>query len=303
MRFFLPLLALLLLFSAPVGAAGWTRHDNRALIEGSRAGWALETPDEWVAIPDVKPSWPMGAGFRDPAGQSGVVVSWVPRVPGGEIEGLTQRGYQESPCRLGGHEARLFSRVDAERVQRVVYLAMPQGAYRVLLFSRPGGEETLDKILRSFQLVRGLSPTGPERWSRHQDKAGFQLSYPGEWTLQAGQDGFELADGGPAVRASLRRAEGDPGQSFRGFARALGKTTIPGASSLERFEPLDAGGTTGYLAVWKLQSGDYFGPVVYLPLQGPWRALELLLLQPKEEETFFRILDTFQPGPPIQARP
>ena len=302
-------LLLFLLALLPAQAAGWSRHENRDLIQGSRAGWALETPPEWVAIPDVKPAWPLGGGFRDPSGQVGVVVTWTPQVPGGEIEGLSNRGFAETADRVAGHAVRMFSRAGAESLQKLVYLALPEGTYRLMLFATPGSEETLDKVLRSFQLIRGISPTAPTAWNQHQDGgAGYRLSYPGDWSLKTASQGFELSDGtGPVLRASLRKAESvaaEAGQSFRGFARAIGRTTIPGATSLERFEPVDAGGSTGYLAVWKLEDGKYFGPVVYLPLAGKtWRALELLLLRPAAGEAFYRVLDTFLPAAPAQAQP
>jgi hypothetical protein len=179
----------------------------------------------------------------------------------------------------------------------VAYLALPQGSYRVMLFGAPETAETLDKVLRSFQLVRGLSAVGPERWACHEDPAsGYSLSYPADWTLKASPDGFELSDAsGPAIKATVRPPQDQPGQSFRGFARASGQATIPGATSLERFEPLDAPGGTGYLAVWRLQDGGYCGPIAYLPLTGHWRALELVLLRPEASEGFFRIVDTFHP--------
>lgn len=287
-------LLLLLAFSLvlPASAGGWSRHENRELIQGSRPGWALETPPEWIDIADVKPPWPLGAGFRDPSGRSGVVVTWVAKLPGGELDSLKTRGYAETGCRLAGHDARLFTRNSDGRVQRFAYLTAPEGVYRVTLFGTSDAEQTLDQILRSFQLVTGLSPTGPEKWATHQDPAGFQLSYPGGWSVKSGSAGFDLASAkGVAVRAALRK--GDAAQSFRGFARSIGKTTIPGASSLERFEPVDAGGATGYLAVWKLASGELYGPVVYLPLSGG-RSLELTLLEPEAGDEFFRIVDSFR---------
>lgn len=286
------MLLLVLSLLAPAYAAGWTRHENRDLIEGSRPGWALETPQDWVAIPDVRPAWPAGAGFRDPSGKQAVLITWVAKLPGGEQDSLKTRGYAETTCRVAGHDARLFSRNAQGLVQRFAYLPAPGGLYRLSLAGPAEAEETLDKILRSFQLVTGLSPTGPDRWAVHTDPAGFQLSYPGSWKVKAGTAGLELAtDQGVAVRSAVRRSEA--GQSFRGYARSIGKSTIPGAASLERFEPVDAGPATGYLAVWKLATGELYGPVVYLPLTGG-RALELTQVQAQVGEEFFRIVDSFR---------
>jgi len=94
----------LLCLASPGLAAGWARHENRALIQDSRAGWAVETPADWVAIPDVQPPAPLGQGFRSNAGDSGVIVTFVERLPGGEMEGLQTRGYTEETCRIAGHE-------------------------------------------------------------------------------------------------------------------------------------------------------------------------------------------------------
>ena len=301
----LALALLVLCLALPVHAADWTRRENRALIQGSRAGWALETPADWVGIPDVKPAWPLGAGYRDPKGTLGVLVTWVPQVGAGELESLARRGYQESPARVAGHEARIFGRSGADSVHRVAYLSLPEGSYRIVLFSAPGGGEVLDRILGSFQLVRGLAPSDPGRWASHEDPgAGYRVSYPCDWSLKDRAEGFELSNrDGVVVRATARRPEGEAGLSLRGFARSAGRTTLPGAVSLERFEPIDAGGITGYLAVWKLQGGELRGPVVYLPLAAPWKALELVLLQPREEEAFFRLVDSFRAVPAATPAP
>ncbi len=304
MRLF-TLLCLLLLTMLPAEAAGWARHENRDLIREGRAGWALETPADWVAIPDVRPAWPLGAGFRAPAGQSGVVVTWAPRIPDGEVGGLPGRGFQEVLGRLAGHPARIFSRSGPEGLQRLAYLALPQGTFRVRLFGAPEETETLDRVLASVQLIRGVPVSRPERWTRHEDAtSGYTLSYPAEWTMKALPEGFELGDAdGPTIRATLRPPGQQPGQSFRGFARSLGKDTIPGTTTLERFEPLDVAGLTGYLAVWRLQDGSLCGPIAYLPLKGARRALELVLLRPDVGEGFFRLVDTFHQVAPSRASP
>jgi len=299
------LLCLLLLTVLPAEAAGWARHENRDLIGNDRAGWALETPADWVAIPDVRPAWPLGAGFRAPSGQSGVVVTWSARVPEGELEVLSGRGFQETEGRVAGHPARIFCRSGPEGLQRLAYLALPQGTFRVRLFGATEGFETLDRVLASFQLLRGVPVGEAERWTHHQDPtAGYTLSYPADWTMKTLPEGFALSDAaGPAVRVTVRPAGQQPGQSFRGFARSMGKDTIPGATLLERFEPRDVAGLTGYLAVWRLQDGGYCGPIAYLPLKGSARALELVLLRPEAGEGFFRIVDSFHPVAPSQASP
>jgi len=289
----------------PAEAAGWSRHENRDLIRDSRPGWAVETPEDWVRIPDVKPAWPLGGGFRDPSGNLGVVITWVDQIPGGEVEGLAERGFHEESGRVAGHSTRLFRRIAPEGIQHLAYLKMASGSFRITLFAAAGHGETLEKVLSSFQLLRGLSLKELEPWTLYEDsRAGYGLSYPSEWTLQALPEGFELREGKkPAVRAWLRPVPETQGLSFRGFARSAGRATVPGAVSLERFEPLDVDGVTGYLAVWKLRDGDYCGPMVYLPLPGGRQALELVLLQQEADECFFRVVDTFRPGGPMTARP
>lgn len=289
----------------PADAADWSRHENRDLVQDSRPGWAIETPGDWLRIPDVRPAWPLGGGFRDPSGQLGVVITWLEEVPGGEIEGLLQRGFQEEPGRVAGHPARLFHRTGPEGIQRLVYLKMPSGYYRVTLFATAGHEEELGKVLNSFQLLRGQSLKEQETWTPHEDsQAGYSLSHPTRWVLRNVPQGFELHEGpAPVVRAWLRPVPETPGGSFRGFARSAGRTTIPEAISLERFEPLDVAGVTGYLAVWKLRDGSYHGPSVYLPLPGGRQALELVLLLQEADECFFRLVNSFRPGEPITASP
>ena len=301
----LALLVLFLLSMLPADAAGWSRHENRDLVQDSRPGWAVETPEDWLRIPDVRPAWPLGGGFRDPSGHLGVVITWLEEVPGGEIEGLMERGFQEEPGRVAGHPARLFRRTGPEGIQRLVYLRMPSGSYRVTLFATAGHEETLEKVLTSFQLLRGQSLKEQDPWTLHEDsQAGYSLFHPARWTLMNVPQGFELREGPePAVRAWLRPIPETPGGSFRGFARSVGRSTIPGAVSLERFEPLDVGGVTGYLAVWKLRDGSYHGPSIYLPLPGGRQALELVLLLQEADECFFRLVNSFRPGGPMTARP
>jgi hypothetical protein len=301
----LGLLFFFLLSMLPADAADWSRHENRDLVQDSRPGWAIETPGDWLRIPDVRPAWPLGGGFRDPSGQLGVVITWLEEVPGGEIEGLLQRGFQEEPGRVAGHPARLFHRTGPEGIQRLVYLKMPSGYYRVTLFATAGHEEELGKVLNSFQLLRGQSLKEQETWTPHEDsQAGYSLSHPTRWVLRNVPQGFELHEGpAPVVRAWLRPVPETPGGSFRGFARSAGRTTIPEAISLERFEPLDVAGVTGYLAVWKLRDGSYHGPSVYLPLPGGRQALELVLLLQEADECFFRLVNSFRPGEPITASP
>lgn len=289
----------------PAEAAGWNRHENRDLIQGSRPGWAVETPEDWIRIPDVKPAWPLGGGFRSPTGDQGVVITWMAQIPGGEVEGLAERGFQEEPGRVAGHSVRIFRRAAPEGLQHLTYLRMPSGTCRIMLFATPGSEETMEKVLGSFQLLRGLSLKDSERWTLHEDpRAGYSLSYPSQWTFKALPEGFELQEGKEsAVRATLRAIPETPGMSFRGFARSAGRSTLDGALTLERFEPLDVQTLTGYLAVWKLREGGYFGPVVYLPLPDGRHALELVLLRQEADECFFRLVDSFRAGVPTTARP
>lgn len=276
-------LALALLLSAGAGAQAWTGHDSRDLSPG----WALDTPPDWISIPEVKD----GLGWRSPEGKAGVIVTFVPRLPPNELEALKTRGFEQSKTRLAGHDATLYTR---NGTQRFTYLTLPQGTLRLAMFGTLADAGTLDRIALSFHLVSG--PASATKWAVYRTPE-YCLSYPADWQARQNDGAVEFLtkDGKPALRLTTR-SDPSEGQSFRGYARSLGSRTIPKASSLERFEPLTTdAGATGYLAVWKTTDDLLVGPVAYLPLGGA-RAVEALLLDGQQSDTFFRIARSFQPG-------
>lgn len=288
------LLGWLLAACLPAWGAGWTRQDNRALLEGPRPGWSLEVPSDWIAIPDLHPPPPEGLGFRSPGGEAGVTVVWRPSLPEGEIAALAARGYEAGARQLAGAQARVHRQLGSGRLRQEVYLDTPQGVYRITLFGEPGQEPILSRIVDSFSWLRALPAVGPSPWQTWVDPEGqVRIPHPPDWAVEPGDQGGTIGppSAPPALSWSVWR-EPTAGRSFRGFARSLGPRTLPGATTLERFEPVQTEeGRTGYLAVWRDAQGALLGPVIYLPLDpGPeLQALILRQLDPGQGERFHQV--------------
>lgn len=288
----------------------WVTRENVDLCKGRRLGWSIETPSHWVAIPDVRPGWPEGAGFRSPSANSGVIITWMSALPTTELASLRSRGFHESECRVGGFTGTVFTRNGEGKLYKIYYVDRLGETYRLSLYAPASDGNSISHAVKSFSFVRSATSASNNQGNRDNvgngeqwraldnTAAGFSLSYPGVYEERLTAEGFELLEAGQVVlRGTLRAHSTTPGQSFRGYARALGKTTIPQAQELGKFAPYEIDGVTAYEAIWKLSDGNVYGPVVYVPLQSQqYGVLELTLVKGHELNTFFRVVNSLRCG-------
>nr|MCR5662551.1 hypothetical protein [bacterium] len=157
--------------------------------------------------------------------------------------------------------------------------------------------EILEKALNSFTFIRKVKETA-DTGSVYTHESGFSFPCPPGYKVRDKATGCAvIKNGAVIIDLTLYPGTGIPGQSFRGLARNLGKN-IPGAETLAKFEPYSIGNTTAYQALWQTISGQYIGPLLYIPVDlGDKKALELKLANPNEATVFYKIANSIKmPG-------
>ncbi len=280
-------------------AQEWQERRNSDLGDGQRLGWKLRLPANWVVIPDVNPGWPVGAGWRTPDGQTSLVVTCLERVPPEEFATLRARRYLESSQQCAGVEGHLFRKINGPSFEQVLYLPKGSHTYRLLAVGITRDKATLESILESFSFLSESSSSQPSTTYQNANLGlSLRLPEPTGWEAKPSAKGVDLyCAQQKVISIRPRSVTPQPGQSFRGLARQMGKTYIAQAQSLTRFEPYQAAGLTGYLAVWQTGEASYAGPILYLPYKrGQNNVLELEVLDPQFLEQFFKVVSSLQLG-------
>ncbi|MBQ7503608.1 hypothetical protein IJT93_13015 [bacterium] len=273
-------------------------HKNCDLADGVRCGWQIELPSSWYSIPDVSPGWPYGAGWRTAAGDTGLIITFLKSVDENEYAVLRSRRYLESETKLNGCPARLFHKIEGPSFRQVYYINHSGGIYRITSFGITKDKAQLQKNIQSFAFISRADKTAS---SNSYSNSNLALSL----TLPDHNPKYEIKETGKGLSVFLndtkiavitpRTAAAQPGQSFRGLARQIGRDYITDAQSLKRFEPYQIGGMTGYLAVWQTKDEKLVGPVIYLPYsRGSYNILEFDLTAPEYIDDFFKIVSSLK---------
>lgn len=271
-----------------------TTHENGDLTEGDRLGWSIETPDDWRDIPGVQPPWPIGGGYQSKDGKCRITVVWLKDTADAFRIHLTESGYQEADCRLGGFSGKVYSiKKDGVEIKHH-FITRSGGTYRITTEDQENNAEILEKALNSFTFIRKVKETS-DTGSVYKHESGFTFPCPPGCKVRDKATGCAvIKNGAVIIDLTLYPGTGIPGQSFRGLARNLGKN-IPGAETLAKFEPYNIGNTTAYQALWQTISGSYIGPLLYIPVDlCDKKALELKLINPNEATVFYKIANSIK---------
>lgn len=299
----LAILAVVLLFTnpgqgqnSPSPSPAWKTQINRDIV-APHMGWSVDIPAYWVSVPDIQPAWPLGAGYRDHSGTSGFFIVLLDNCPADEQKGLSERGYVLGSTRIGGHPAVTYTRVTGQVVEQSNYVTIGDDTYRITMFCPVAVRATFERIYRSFTFVRNSQDSAAiKSWTSFvNEHLGYEFSHPSDCTVKSMGVFASLSKNGKIVaKVSPVESQPDNGQSFRGFARSVGKTAIPGAQTLAKFAPYTIGSLTAYEAIWQTEDNQYYGPVVYIPLNNAqgYRALQIVLLDTQFMDDFFKLVNS-----------
>lgn len=273
-------------------------HKNTDLADGVRCGWKIELPGSWYSIPDVSPGWPFGAGWRTASGDTGLYITYLTNVDDSEYAVLRSRRYLESETKINGYPAKLFHKIEGPSFRQVIYINHGGGIYRITSFGITKDKALLQKNLQSFNFISRADKTSSNN-SYTNGNLAFSLTLPEhspKYEIKETAKGLAVfLDGRKIAAIAPRTFTAQPGQSFRGIARQIGKDYIADAQSLKRFEPYQAGGLTGYLAVWQTKDEKLAGPIIYFPYsRGAYNILEFDLTAPEYIDDFFKIVSSLK---------
>ncbi len=280
-------------------ANGLTTHINSDLSDGhNRCGWSIRIPNTWVAIPDVTPGWPIAEGWRTPDGKTSIIITWLKDVNENEYASLRSRRYLESSEKIAGQTCKFFRKINGPTFEQILYIHHQGSYYRIAAFGTTQNKATLQKSIESFEfLVPGVKASETQTYTNTNLAISFSLPHGSNLTAEPSARGVNILNSAKKKVASLtpRSFTAQPGQSFRGIARQIGREVIPEASKLTRFEPYQISGQTGYLVVWETSGGQYIGPIIYMPYKhGSYNVLELESEDSQSLEQFFKIANTLK---------
>ena len=282
---------------------GFTTHTNSDLSDGhARCGWSIRIPKTWVSIPDVTPGWPIAEGWRTPDGKTSIIITWLKEVNENEYATLRSRRYLESSEKIAGQTCKFFRKINGPTFEQILYISHQGSFYRLAAFGTTQNKAALQKSMESFKfLAPDVKTSGSETYTNANLAVSFSLPHGANLKAEPSAHGVNIVNSAQKKIASLtpRSFTAQPGQSFRGMARQIGRELIPDASKLTRFEPYQISGQTGYLVVWETSSGQYVGPIIYIPYKhGSYNILELESQDPKSLEQFFKIANTLKVDTP-----
>ncbi len=288
-----------LVLAQDTDADGFTTRTNSDLSDGhTRCGWSIRIPKTWVSIPDITPGWPIAEGWRTPDGKTSIIITWLKEVNEDEYAVLRSRRYLESSEKIAGQACKFFRKINGPTFEQILYIHHQGSYYRIAAFGTTQNKATLQKAMESFKfLVPGIKAAETQTYKNANLAISFSLPHGSNLTAEPSAHGVNILNSAKKQVASLtpRSFTAQPGQSFRGMARQIGREVIPGASKLTRFEPYQISGQTGYLVVWENSSGQYIGPIIYVPYKhGSYNVLELESKDPQFLEQFFKIANTLK---------
>ena len=270
---------------------------NVELGDGKRCGWKIDLPKDWVQIPDVKPGWPLAAGWRTPEGKTGIVVTFLNSVNESEYEVLRGRRFLESEKSISEYKGKLFYQITGPNFKQILYIERPEGVYRLTAFGITKYKVKLQNIVDSFGLLSPSECKSEAVESYSNANMAISFSLPADVAsleVKELSKGIEVRKSGKKIMSVVPRSmSAENGQSFRGLCRQIGKNYISEAESLSRFEPYVLAGKNGYLAVWQKSNQEYVGPMIYVPYnRGTNNILEFKLEDPEEINLFFRLVNS-----------
>lgn len=282
---------------------GLITRTNSDLSDGqTRCGWSIRIPKTWFSIPDVTPGWPIAEGWRTPDGKTSIIITWLKEVNESEYATLRSRRYLESSEQVAGQKCKFFRKINGPTFEQILYISHQGSFYRLAAFGTTQNKAALQKAMESFQfLTSNVKNAESEVYTNTNLALSFSLPHGANLTAEPSAHGVNIVNSAQKKIASLtpRAFTAQPGQSFRGMARQIGRETIPEASNLTRFEPYQINGQTGYLVVWETSNGQYVGPIIYIPYKhGSYNILELESKDPQALEQFFKIANTLKVDTP-----
>ncbi|MGN0013010.1 MAG: hypothetical protein ACI37J_06855 [Candidatus Bruticola sp.] len=280
-------------------ADGFITHTNSDLSDGhTRCGWSIRIPKTWVSIPDITPGWPIAEGWRTPDGKTSIIITWLKDVNEDEYATLRNRRYLESSEKIAGQTCKFFRKINGPTFEQILYIHHQGSYYRIAAFGTTQNKAALQKAMESFKfLVPGIKGAETQTYTNANLAISFSLPHGSNLIAELSAHGINIFNSAKKKVASLtpRSFTAQPGQSFRGIARQIGREVIPEASKLTRFEPYQISGQTGYLVVWETSSGQYIGPIIYVPYKhGSYNVLELESEDSQSLEQFFKIANTLK---------